>query len=65
MWVLANEPANPRAHEGHTPTRVAWKKPSIGVIKCNLDAAFDTQSGTTGIGVCLRDDRGQILLGKL
>lgn len=42
-----------------------WTPPPTGSVKCNLDAAFDTQTNTTGFGLCLRGQAGQFLLAKM
>jgi len=35
-----------------------------GRLKCNVDAASDTQSNKVGIGVCVKDNNGKFVLAK-
>ncbi|XP_024179300.1 uncharacterized protein LOC112185289 [Rosa chinensis] len=37
---------------------VRWKKPPIGMIKLNVDAAFSTVDGSIGVGGVFRDFEG-------
>ncbi|GJN01752.1 hypothetical protein PR202_ga19043 [Eleusine coracana subsp. coracana] len=39
-----------------------WVPPAVGVLKINVDGAFDHESGAAGVGVIIRDDQGQPLL---
>jgi hypothetical protein len=38
--------------------RVRWKKPPLGVLKINWDAALLKETQKMGVGVVIRDDRG-------
>ncbi|GAU16642.1 hypothetical protein TSUD_325920 [Trifolium subterraneum] len=42
---------------------VRWEKPALGWVKCNVDAAFLSGSGRTSVGVCFRDNSGQLMAG--
>ena len=44
-----------------TRTIVCWKKPPIGVLKINWDAALDPQTGKIGLGTLARDHEGRVL----
>jgi hypothetical protein len=35
-----------------------WQKPSDGLLKCNVDAAFHSKQNRTSVGWCLRDHQG-------
>jgi ribonuclease HI len=39
-----------------------WQAPSLGYVKCNVDASFFDNDGATGWGWCVRDHRGRFLL---
>ena len=38
-----------------------WLPPPEGLYKTNFDAAFFGNSGTAGIGVIVRDSKGEII----
>ncbi|PON79574.1 hypothetical protein TorRG33x02_235290, partial [Trema orientale] len=38
-----------------------WKPPDAGLLKLNTDAAFSLELNTIGIGIVVRDFRGQVL----
>ncbi|GAU29636.1 hypothetical protein TSUD_164860 [Trifolium subterraneum] len=42
---------------------VRWKKPALGWVKCNVDVAFVPDSGRTSVGLCFRNNRGQVMAG--
>ena len=44
-----------------TAVRTRWLPPPEGVYKANFDAAFFGSSGTVGIGVVVRDSKGEII----
>ncbi|PRQ36219.1 putative ribonuclease H-like domain-containing protein [Rosa chinensis] len=52
---------SPSVHRSGTLTQ--WKKPPIGFIKLNVDAAFCLDSGITGLGGVFRDHEGVVLGG--
>ena len=39
-----------------------WKPPEEDWIKVNVDGAFVEQTGKTGVGVAIRDQKGTVLL---
>jgi hypothetical protein len=41
--------------------QVRWKKPPIGVVKLNWDAAVDERTGNVGLGAIARDHEGRVL----
>jgi hypothetical protein len=43
---------------------VKWKKPSLGRMKCNIDASFPNHDNRVGIGMRIRDDEGTFVLAK-
>lgn len=43
---------------------ISWKKPPEGVLKCNIDAATFSHNTVTGFGMCFRNFKGQLLMGK-
>ncbi|GAU17164.1 hypothetical protein TSUD_177940 [Trifolium subterraneum] len=40
-----------------------WEKPALGWVKCNVDVAFVSGSGRTSVGLCFRNNRGQVMAG--
>ncbi|GAU35307.1 hypothetical protein TSUD_389320 [Trifolium subterraneum] len=42
---------------------VRWEKPALGWVKCNVDVAFVPGSGRTSVGLCFRNNRGQVMAG--
>ncbi|KAH7862013.1 hypothetical protein Vadar_033668 [Vaccinium darrowii] len=42
----------------------SWIPPTEGVLKVNVDGAFDTRSGKGGVGMVVRDSLGNILEAK-
>ncbi|XP_024190551.1 uncharacterized protein LOC112194559 [Rosa chinensis] len=52
---------SPSVHRSGSLTQ--WKKPPIGFIKLNVDAAFCLDSGITGLGGVFRDHEGVVLGG--
>jgi ribonuclease HI len=41
-----------------------WIKPVFGEVKCNVDAAIFKEQGCYGVGMCLREDRGEFIRAK-
>ncbi|KAK3219971.1 hypothetical protein Dsin_013941 [Dipteronia sinensis] len=39
----------------------SWRPPDCGTLKINRDAAVDSMTGKIGIGVIIRDSRGEVL----
>ncbi|XP_058783590.1 uncharacterized protein LOC131658296 [Vicia villosa] len=48
--------------DGNHENLLHWNKPSSGFFKCNVDAGFNRQVGTTNRGWCLRDDHGDFII---
>ncbi|GAU24179.1 hypothetical protein TSUD_84140 [Trifolium subterraneum] len=42
---------------------VRWEKPALGWVKCNVDVAFVPRSGRTSVGLCFRNNMGQVMAG--
>ncbi|GAU28280.1 hypothetical protein TSUD_256080 [Trifolium subterraneum] len=42
---------------------VRWEKPALGWVKCNVDVAFVSGSGRTSVGLCFRNNKGQVMAG--
>ncbi|CAJ2647159.1 unnamed protein product [Trifolium pratense] len=42
----------------------SWRRPTIGRVKCNIDASFPPSSDRVGIGICIRDEHGAFVLAK-
>ncbi|GLT72323.1 hypothetical protein SLA2020_442690 [Shorea laevis] len=46
---------------GVLQTATPWKKPVVGVVKTNWDAAIDTLNNRMGVGVIIRDEAGDVV----
>jgi len=66
-WIVENVKTNrPRHQQDASPSMVdaqqwpeahaRWQKPQPGIVKCNIDAAFNSYWNWTGIGICVQDD---------
>ncbi|XP_050238375.1 uncharacterized protein LOC126687864 [Mercurialis annua] len=42
--------------------RPGWKPPKAGVVKLNTDLAVCTEDGTTGLGVIIRNEKGEVMV---
>jgi hypothetical protein len=42
-------------------TEVAWKKPPMGKLKCNIDAACYRDQNLYCVGMCIRDEQGRFV----
>jgi hypothetical protein len=56
-----------RRHCTHRPSNtvqeeVVWKKPPLGTLKFNWDAAVDKEGGRIGMGVIARDSVGEVVV---
>lgn len=40
------------------------KKPTVGTLKCNVDANFFVEQNCIGIGMCLRDSQRNLVMEK-
>jgi len=43
---------------------VQWQRPTLGRLKCNIDASFSQSMNHVGIGICVRDNDGAFVLVK-
>ncbi|XP_058741921.1 uncharacterized protein LOC131614338 [Vicia villosa] len=57
-WFTAQ---NPRDMQGDIGNLVNWSPPPLGLLKCNVDAAFNQRLGTTNRGWCIRNDQGNFV----
>lgn len=65
MWELARN-HKPTVEDHQTIQQpVKWSAPPPGWVKCNIDAAFDVNSSTTGLGLCLRPEGGLFMLARM
>ncbi|XP_041016299.1 uncharacterized protein LOC121258832 [Juglans microcarpa x Juglans regia] len=39
-----------------------WQKPNPGVVKANWDASLDLHAKKMGVGICIRDEEGEVLV---
>ncbi|XP_058733989.1 uncharacterized protein LOC131605677 [Vicia villosa] len=51
-----------RHTDGNHENPLQWNPPPNGFFKCNVDAGFNRQLGTTKRGWCLRDDHGDFII---
>ena len=42
-----------------------WRKPILGEVKCNMDAANFKDQRCYGVGMCLRDLNGEYIAAKI
>jgi predicted TIM-barrel fold metal-dependent hydrolase len=45
-----------------SPGRVRWQKPPVGIMKINWDAALHKENKHMGVGVVIRDDKGDVVV---
>ena len=60
-WWLDYKKAHSTTRVPRPLMRERWKKPSMGFIKLNTDAAFQVSDGSTGLGGIFRDHEGNCL----
>ncbi|KAJ1436407.1 Ribonuclease H-like superfamily [Sesbania bispinosa] len=48
-----------------TSHNFCWFPPQAGRVKCNVDAALFADQNDFGVGLCLRDDKGQYIKSKV
>lgn len=60
-WNAARKSSAPQTL---TPVVTNWMKPPPGFLKCNIDASFHEESGTTGYGICIRDHVGRFYMAR-
>ncbi|XP_058783600.1 uncharacterized protein LOC131658309 [Vicia villosa] len=61
-WYLAQD-WKESGNSDHRPS--VWEPPDTGWLKCNVDAGFSNNRGTTNRGWCVRDNRGSFILGGI
>jgi hypothetical protein len=44
------------------PGHVRWQKPPVGIMKINWDAALHKENKHMGVGVVIRDDKGDVVV---
>jgi hypothetical protein len=44
------------------PGHVRWQKPHVGIMKINWDAALHKENKHMGVGVVIRDDKGDVVI---
>ncbi|KAJ1412101.1 Ribonuclease H superfamily [Sesbania bispinosa] len=71
LWSLWKQ-RNEKVWEGVGITSVVvtshnfcWFPPQAGRVKCNVDAALFADQNGFGVGLCLRDDKGQYIKSKV
>ncbi|XP_058770133.1 uncharacterized protein LOC131643821 [Vicia villosa] len=57
-WFHAQEVSG---YSVHSQYEVEWRPPPLGWIKCNVDAAFNNNNGTTNRGWCMRNHLGNFI----
>lgn len=55
-WRASKRQPPQAAKPDRDTARVKWKKPPMGMDKCNVDPSFSSQLNRVGIGLCLRDE---------
>jgi ribonuclease HI len=53
-----------RLHEPTQPNTIKWEPPPIGWYKANWDAAFAKDTGILGVGIIVRNCRGDVVAAK-
>lgn len=41
-----------------------WERPNYGLLKCNVDAAFNERAGITSIECCVRNNNGEFVMSQ-
>jgi ribonuclease HI len=62
-WFVVYKIRNTDDHYAPLLNTERWKKPLMGWLKCNVDAAFFVDSGRTTIGACSRNSSGEFTVG--
>ncbi|XP_058761487.1 uncharacterized protein LOC131634881 [Vicia villosa] len=57
-WFQAQEDSTNNVRSHHA---LVWSAPSVGWLKCNVDAAFNNNNGTTNRGWCVRNHLGNFI----
>ena len=45
-------------------SRVSWHPPPVGVLKCNVDAAYSSTRQVGAVSATIRDNQGRVITGK-
>jgi len=53
--------ARPQVESGGSSSIQKWKAPTVGYVKVNCDATVYEAGGKMGIGVIVRDHKGEVL----
>ncbi|PNY07593.1 cytochrome p450 [Trifolium pratense] len=64
QWLKAHQRAGSAAAVDAGTAVLKWQKPAAGMVKCNVDAAVFQKQNQYGIGLCVRDDKGEFLKAK-
>lgn len=60
-FQLAQTVVEKNCHSRTTMRQVRWKKPNMGQVKVNWDAAINKKQRKVEIGVAIRDEMGEAL----
>jgi ribonuclease HI len=60
-WKQAQRCGTAAVHTNADPELLSWRKPPVGSLKCNIDAAVYIEQNIFCIGACLRDEQGQFM----
>ena len=55
--IRGNEPDQ----SNRLPHRTIWKPPPLPILKVNFDGAIFREQNSLGVGIVLRDDKGQVV----
>lgn len=61
MTDMGCSPLNEVVHRPAVTTQVSWKRPSLGLLKVNFDAAHSDAKGT-GFGLVIRNEFGNLVV---
>jgi len=72
-WVVAQElrinnnmHGNTAGLRSRTPNDIQWQRPTLGRLKCNIDAFFSYSLNKVGIDICIKNfDHGSYVLAKI
>ena len=63
-WQIARREQSNNARDGVVNRVQKWRKPQVGWLKCNVDAAIFNQLGVIGLGCVIRDEYGSFVAAK-
>ena len=64
QWQQARMVENQNQQGREVNVQQRWKKPEVGWLKCNVDAALFNQQGKIGLGCIIRDENGVLVAAK-